>query len=96
MQIIRKTALDDGLAAFHPETPGRSASTPPRSTSDAPTTRPPVPDGAERRHASSDSPQVSGGELEALTAAVESLTLWTIGLTMLVGALVVLTILRLG
>jgi hypothetical protein len=40
--------------------------------------------------------QPLSGELDALTVAVENLTLWTIGLTMLIGALAVATILRLS
>jgi hypothetical protein len=100
VQVMRKAATDDALAAFHSEAHGAASRTlfgsrldtlPPRDPVPSPGERP-----GERHYATSDGTQSLNGELDALAAAVENLTLWTIGLTMLIGALAVATILRLS
>jgi hypothetical protein len=100
VQVMRKSATDDALAAFHSEAHGAASRTLFGSPLDAPPPRDPVPSPderpGERHYAGSDGTQSLSGELDALAAAVENLTLWTIGLTMLIGALAVATILRLG
>ncbi|HVH25507.1 MAG TPA: hypothetical protein VM818_02065 [Vicinamibacterales bacterium] len=96
VQVMRKAATDDALAAFYSEAHGAASRTLFGSPLDTPPSVDLVSSPGGRRDAPSDGKQSLSGELEALTVAVENLTLWTIGLTMLVGALAVVAIMRLS
>jgi hypothetical protein len=87
-------APGDALSIFHSEAvelpPPASAS----ATLDAPAVAVETP--GRERYATSEGVELLTSELGALTVAVENLTLWTIGMSMLIGALACATFLRLS
>jgi hypothetical protein len=92
--VMRQTIVDNALADFHPEVLATPAPAPSRGRGDSVAA---CDFSSERDHRHrSRSVQVRRRDLQALTVAIENLTMWTIGLTLLVGALVVVTIVRLG
>ena len=95
VQRIRHMATGNALAIFHSEAEPQTPAPLPNLL-ETPAADDPVQTPGDRRPGTSEGMQSLNGELDALTVAVETLTLWTIGLTMLIAALACATLLRLG
>ena len=95
VQRIRHMATGNALAIFHSEAEPQTPAPLPNLL-ETPAADDPVQTPGDRCPATSEGMQSLNGELGALTVAVETLTLWTIGLSMRIGARACATLLRLS